>query len=52
MRGTCVRGSVEFEITGTAGAVYQCHCSLCLKQTGVVDNAALLVDEVHGPVTR
>jgi hypothetical protein len=25
---------------------------LCLKQTGVVDNAALLVDEVHSPVTQ
>jgi hypothetical protein len=44
MRRACLCKSVEFEVTDTAGAVYQCHRSLCRKQTGAADNAALLVD--------
>ena len=44
MRGKCLCGSVEFELTGPMPAIYQCHCSLCRRITGSSANAATVVD--------
>lgn len=45
MRGTCLCGTVEFEIAGPPPKLYQCHCSLCRKQGGSSSNTAAVVDE-------
>lgn len=44
MRGRCLCGEVEFEILGELPNLYQCHCSLCRKQSGSVANAATIID--------
>lgn len=43
MRGQCLCGKVEFEIDGNRFKLYQCHCSLCRKQSGSQSNAATIV---------
>jgi hypothetical protein len=43
VRGQCLCGRVVFEITGKMPALYQCHCSLCRKQSGTASNAATIV---------
>ncbi len=43
MRGTCLCGSIEFEVQGPPQRLYQCHCSLCRKQSGAAANAAFVV---------
>ena len=43
MRGTCLCEAVSFEISGPIPKLYQCHCSLCRKQSGTMASAALLV---------
>ena len=45
MNGKCLCGAVEFKITGDLLNLYQCHCSLCRKQSGAASNAATLVHE-------
>ncbi|MEM8696969.1 MAG: GFA family protein [Pseudomonadota bacterium] len=39
IRGSCLCGSVAFEITGKIGPVGQCHCSKCRKVSGTDGNA-------------
>ena len=43
MRGQCLCGQVTFEIEGDRVKLYQCHCSLCRKQSGTFSNAATVV---------
>lgn len=43
MRGQCLCGKIEFEIDGDRFKPYQCHCSLCRKQSGSQSNAATIV---------
>lgn len=43
MRGKCLCGQVEFEIVGAVPTLYQCHCSLCRKQSGASSNTATIV---------
>lgn len=43
MRGGCLCGTVEFEISGPLPRLYHCHCSLCRKQTGSAFNSALCI---------
>jgi len=43
MRGSCLCGSVRFEISGELPIVYQCHCSLCRKQGGSSSNSAVVI---------
>lgn len=43
MRGKCLCGKIEFEIAGTAKKLYQCHCSLCRKQSGSTSNTSFIV---------
>ena len=45
MRGQCLCGQIEFEIEGSRHKLYQCHCSLCRKQSGSLSNAATIVPE-------
>jgi hypothetical protein len=43
MRGHCLCGEVEFEIDGNRFKLYQCHCSLCRRQSGSSSNAAAII---------
>lgn len=47
MRGKCLCGQIEFEIVGAAPRLYQCHCSLCRKQSGASSNAAAIIADAH-----
>ncbi len=38
MHGQCLCGAVKFEILGPLPKLYQCHCSLCRKQSGSASN--------------
>lgn len=44
MKGQCLCGGVEFELSGAVPDLYQCHCSLCRKVSGSAANAALVID--------
>ncbi|MCW5747212.1 MAG: GFA family protein [Alphaproteobacteria bacterium] len=44
MRGSCLCGTVAFQINGDRRRIYQCHCSLCRKQGGAASNAAMIVE--------
>jgi len=46
MRGSCLCGKIEFQIVGDLPKAYQCHCSLCRKQSGSASNSAIIVDAV------
>lgn len=43
MLGICLCGKIEFEIDKENVKLYQCHCSLCRKQSGTYSNAATIV---------
>jgi hypothetical protein len=43
MNGKCLCGNVEFSIDRDDIKLYQCHCSLCRKQSGTYSNAATIV---------
>src|SRR6185436_17723414 len=43
VRGKCLCGSVEFAVVNSPRNLYQCHCSLCRKQSGSAANAAFIV---------
>ncbi|QNI03231.1 GFA family protein [Halomonas sp. SH5A2] len=45
MIGKCLCGKVQFEIKGKVPHLYQCHCSLCRKQSGSSANAATFIFE-------
>ena len=34
LKGSCLCGSVSYEITGDAGQFWHCHCERCRKATG------------------
>lgn len=43
MKGSCLCGGIEFEVTGLSGNIYQCHCNLCRKQGGSSSNTGTVV---------
>lgn len=43
MKGRCNCGSVTFTISGNLPAIYQCHCSLCQRQSGAGASAATII---------
>lgn len=43
MKGSCLCGSIAFELSGDLPPIYQCHCSLCRKVSGSSSNSALIV---------
>lgn len=45
MKGSCLCGSIEFEIDGDEFNIYQCHCSLCKKQSGTTSNSSAIVSK-------
>jgi hypothetical protein len=45
MIGKCLCERVRFQITGSVPNLYQCHCSLCRKQSGTASNAATFIHE-------
>lgn len=47
MNGHCLCGQVRFEIDGSHFKLYQCHCSLCRRQSGAMSNAATIVANDH-----
>jgi hypothetical protein len=47
MRGSCLCGSVKFEISGDLPGIYQCHCSLCRKEGGSAANASVVIDAAN-----
>ena len=44
MKGVCNCGAVSFTVSGTMPRMYQCHCSLCQKQSGTGSNASTIVN--------
>jgi hypothetical protein len=34
IKGSCLCGGIEYEVTGELGKVVNCHCSMCRKATG------------------
>ncbi|SPL72262.1 GFA family protein [Acinetobacter stercoris] len=46
LKGQCLCGTVQFKINlNDINTIYQCHCSLCRKQTGTHANFATLVNK-------
>lgn len=45
MRGHCLCTQIQFEVAGTDFKLYQCHCSLCRRQSGSSANAATIAAE-------
>lgn len=45
MLGSCLCGSVKFQLNKKALKLYQCHCKLCRKQSGTFSNAATIIPE-------
>lgn len=43
MHGSCLCGQIKFEIDGPIPGLYQCHCTLCRKQSGSSSNTAMAV---------
>lgn len=45
LKGQCLCASIHFQINKNIEAIYQCHCSLCRKQSGTHANHATIVQE-------
>lgn len=43
MIGSCLCGSVKFEVKLDRLKIYQCHCSLCRKQTGTASSCGTVI---------
>ena len=42
MKGKCLCGQVEFEVTGHISNIYQCSCSICRKASGTAKTSSLI----------
>ena len=49
MLGKCLCGDIEFscEIQTEPFKIYQCHCSLCKRQSGSSSNSATIIEATH-----
>lgn len=47
MHGSCLCGAVQFKVKLDRLKVYQCHCSLCRKQTGTAASSGSIVPTHH-----
>ncbi|AWB65381.1 hypothetical protein C2869_02515 [Saccharobesus litoralis] len=45
MKGACLCGDVQFELSLTSINMYQCHCEQCRKQTGTASSCGTVVTE-------
>ncbi|CAB9514817.1 expressed unknown protein [Seminavis robusta] len=43
MEGSCLCKAVTFRVDAHVSRLYQCHCSLCQKQSGSTSNTATIV---------
>ncbi|MEG0344771.1 MAG: GFA family protein [Acinetobacter sp.] len=43
LKGQCLCASIHFQVNKKIEAIYQCHCSLCRRQSGTHANHATLV---------
>lgn len=43
LRGSCLCGAVQFEVTGPIRGIGSCHCSKCRKVSGAAGNAQFIV---------
>lgn len=43
MQGNCLCGLTRFELTVSVIKAYQCHCSLCRKQSGTASNLGAII---------
>ena len=44
MNGSCLCGEVKFVVNKDKLKLYQCHCSLCRKQSGTASSTGAIVD--------
>ena len=42
IRGSCLCGAIQFEVTGKTTDLGMCHCSKCRKVSGVAPSASLM----------
>jgi hypothetical protein len=49
IKGSCLCGGIEFEVTGTPRGATHCHCSRCRKSrgTGHATNLIVALDALH-----
>lgn len=47
VKGSCLCGTVTFQLSGELPPIYQCHCSLCRKVSGSSSNSALVVESAN-----
>lgn len=47
MKGKCLCGGVEFNISGCLPHLYQCHCSLCRKLSGSSSDTATFLNKAQ-----
>lgn len=49
MLGKCLCGDIEFSVDVQTDPfkIYQCHCSLCKKQSGSSANSATIIEAAH-----
>uniref|UniRef100_A5WH64 Glutathione-dependent formaldehyde-activating, GFA n=1 Tax=Psychrobacter sp. (strain PRwf-1) TaxID=349106 RepID=A5WH64_PSYWF len=54
MQGKCLCGNTEFscDVSTTPLKIYQCHCSLCKKQSGSSANSATIIEATHFQWTK
>lgn len=50
-KGSCLCGTVRYEIRGNLGAGYYCHCRRCRKASGTVFGANVMIDSKDFVVT-
>ncbi|VAX12383.1 Gfa-like protein [hydrothermal vent metagenome] len=43
VKGSCLCGSVQYEVSGQAQRFYNCHCQRCRKATGTAHASMLLI---------
>lgn len=48
VKGSCLCGAVQYEVTGKAKRFYHCHCKRCRKATGTGHASNLLITPQTG----
>jgi len=46
-KGSCLCGSVSYQLSGPIKVFQYCHCSRCQKSTGSAHAANIIIDPVH-----
>jgi hypothetical protein len=47
LSGSCLCGSVQYEISGAAARFYHCHCERCRKATGTGHASNIILQQVR-----